>query len=216
MGARSDTKREFAPETQARIDRKAERDERMRASALDALDVGRGWSGPGRSPDPVFDGGTDLSLRMSDASVRAGRQLRPHEEREIRRELRAEQAGQRAARQPQSRKPNIRARLEAMSPAERDAAEATIQDPEVRAYAARIRAEVEAVEEEAEYLAAVDHEERTLAEIEDDEPYDWSVHEGIVDQAAAANDEQAETYIDWEAVTDPNASDIEDGYEEDE
>jgi hypothetical protein len=69
-----------------------------------------------------------------------------------------------------------------MSESERDRVVASMKDPEVRLYVARLRDDVNEVEQEAEYLAAVEREEATLATLEDDEPFDWSTATGAQEE----------------------------------
>jgi hypothetical protein len=170
------TTREFSPEVAARRAAKAEREERLRSTALDSLDVGRGWSGPGRASDVVDAGIAEAvattSERVALRTARGGREVQ-----QAQRELAAKKAevrGQQAAGKPKSKRPSIRERLEAMSESERDRVVASIRDPQVRAYVAGLRDDVNEVEQEAEYLAAVEREEATLATLKDDEPFDWS------------------------------------------
>jgi hypothetical protein len=223
---------QFSPATQARIDRKAERAASFRAAAADALDVGRGWTGPGKGYDPVFDSGTDLSLGLSKAAVEQGRPLRPHERRGKRRELLDQQAGQRAAQQAKAKKLSVDEWLERMSPQARAEVELTEKfqnlSEQAQAYVLRRRSALEEVLEEADYRVAVEDEETAFAGYEDED-----VSPPWLPQDREPTDEEQEAWdgylataepeapIDWEAVTDPNAEpvysdNIEDGYEEDE
>jgi hypothetical protein len=185
------TRPQFSPEVEARRARKAERAERAKAVAADALDLGRGWSGP-TNASRVMDGGAELAVRRASAAVAQGQPLRPAQRRQLRHEFEQRPGGQPAG----QRKPNTRARLEAMTPAERDAVERTLTDPEVADYVARIRDEVEDAEELAEYMLATEREEAALANIDDGEDVEWESL-GAADAGGAA-----ETYSELEATYD--------------
>jgi hypothetical protein len=162
------TTREFGPDAQARRAAKAERAERLRSTALDSLDVGKGWSGPGRGTDPL-DAGAELATKMATAAVQAGRPLRPTERREVRRRSLDAQAGKRPVGQASS-KPSLRDRLERMAPSERYEVLNSIQGDRERAYIECLVASIAEVEEEVEYEHARWLEEQQLGAYQDEEP----------------------------------------------
>jgi hypothetical protein len=168
-------KREFGPEAAARRQRKAERAAQTRSVVADAMDIGRG----GPEVHDTLASAEELATRRASAAIAQGRPLRGRESRAIRQQFRAERAGERPAGQPGGkRRRSVRERLEAMTPQERDAIELKAAgEPEVLAYTRRIRAEIEAleaeVEDESEYLLQRLHEQDVLAEIEDEEEFDW-------------------------------------------
>ncbi|MFL5934982.1 MAG: hypothetical protein ACJ75Q_00555 [Gaiellaceae bacterium] len=156
-------KRQFGAEAQRRREFKAKRAASMKAATHAALS-GDGVDTTMRVRDPIFDGAADLATAKAQAAVAKGRPLKLHERREVRREELERQGSGQPAGQPQRRRPSIRERLEAMSPGERDAAVASVRDPEVRAYVAGLRDDVERLDAEAEYLVALEGEEALLAE----------------------------------------------------
>jgi len=161
----------FSPEAQARRQRKAERAERFKAAALDALDVGRGYTA-GEGASRVLDGAEELATRRATAAVELGRPLRPNERRQIRRET-LEQ-GQ----QQQRRRPTIDEYLERLTQRQRDEIDQSAWfqnlDERHQADVHRRLAVLEQIEEEAEYRVARDLEEQALLEEEDqDESSAW-------------------------------------------
>jgi hypothetical protein len=161
------TRPEFSPAVQERRAKRAAQAERTRSTALDALDVGKGWSGPQATSD-VLDGGTELALRQSRAATEAG-PLRGSEQRKLRREFREQPIGR--------RQPSTFEWLEQKTPLERDewvAGEQFASFPEhVQAFVLKERARLEEAEEEAEYRLALQREEDSLEAIEAGEEFDW-------------------------------------------
>jgi hypothetical protein len=80
---RQTTRPEYSPEAQERRAKRAAKAERTKAVVADALDLGKGWSGP-QVGDRVLDGGAELAVRQSRAAIEAGRPLRPREKRALR------------------------------------------------------------------------------------------------------------------------------------
>jgi hypothetical protein len=201
---------------------KAERDARFRAAALEAMDVGKGWTGAGRSGD-AFDAGIELGVKRATEAVVAGRPLSLTERRTVRRDVLARQAEA----QPQAKRPSIRERLERMTSEERLAAVASIRDPEAAAYAERIRIDVEEIDADAEYLVALEREESWLGEHEDeediepaDELADWSpgmspAEARVAEHEAAVADPWGSAQASLAAEESEYSDDLEDGFVED-
>lgn len=177
---------------------KAERAARFKAAALDALDVGKGYTA-GEGASRVLDGAEELATKRATAAVEAGRPLRPNERREVRRQVLGDQAGQRSAQAAKSKRPTIRERLEAMDWEARAEVVESIKDPKVKAYVARIAADVDQIEEEAEYRAAVESEERSLHNLEaEEEEFDWASASAAGEGAVEDEGDQAEdTFGAW-------------------
>lgn len=131
---------------------RTERAAKWKAAVAESMDLGRGWTGPGRGRDP-FDAGVELATKQATAAREAGRPLRPSERREVRREVLAQQAGTKPA--GQARRPTIDEYLESLSERQRDEIEQSdwFQNLDER-HRADVRRRVDAlaqVEEEAEY-----------------------------------------------------------------
>jgi hypothetical protein len=170
MAAPERTTREFSPEVQARRERKAAQAERVKAVALDSLDVGRGWSGPGRAPDVVDAGIAEAvattSERVALRTARGGRAVQ-----EAQRNLAAKKAavrGQQTAGKPTS-KPSLRDRLERMSESERLDVVESMRPGRERDYVDGLVVSIAEVEEEVEFRHARFLEEEQLAAYEDAE-----------------------------------------------
>jgi hypothetical protein len=145
---------------------KAAQRARFREVAAEAMDVGKGWSGPG-GESRVLDGAEELATRQATAAVEAGRRLRPNERRAIRREVIDEQAGQ--PEQVQRRRlGGPREWLEAMTSQQRRNVETTSYfrrlNAEQQARLLRLRDEVDELDARAELLLAQEREDAWLAE----------------------------------------------------
>jgi hypothetical protein len=128
---------------------------------------------PARSA--IEDGGAEVAEARARASIELGRPLRPSEARQVRAQVRkAHAAGPEAA---QPGRPTVDEWLERLSPGER----ATIEQSErfaqlsetAQNYVLRRREALEDVDEQAEWLAAQQLEDERLAELGDDEEFDW-------------------------------------------
>jgi hypothetical protein len=168
------TTRQFGPDAQARRERKAARDASFKAAALDALDVGKGWSGPGRGRDP-FEPGVELATKRPSAAVELGRPLKPSERREIKHQVLAKQAGKQQTGRPtagQAKKPTIDEYLESLTERQRDEIEESGWfrglDDRHQADVRRRLALLEEVEQEAQYEFDRWREEQELETYEDD------------------------------------------------
>jgi hypothetical protein len=215
------TKREFGPEAAARRQRKAERAERTKAVALDALDVGRGGQ-PVRDP---FDSGIELGLRRASAAVELGRPLRGSEVRKLKRQFRQERVGEQPAGQSAGkRKASVYDWLSSLTPDQRDDYQQGEKfarfSPEAQAYFLRQRALLEEAEDEAEYLLQRDREQQALEDDEGrvfnwetldyedeepeaaDEPEPWGAGLTLDQQIALRDIEAAETYAELESTYD--------------
>jgi hypothetical protein len=220
------TRPAFGPEAQARREKREAR-EAQRKQVLSKAVVDVFTPHASEKPDAhdaALDGGAELATKRSATAVELGRPLRPSERRKLRREHR-EQAGKPPAGQSAGqRRPDIAARLEPLSPAERDRViESMAGDPEVQAFVIRKRAELEEAEEEAEYLLAVEREEAALQNIADEEEFDWETLDTVEvepdegepwgagltapEQQALRDLEAAESYGELEASYDSSGED---------
>jgi hypothetical protein len=177
MATPEKTTREFGPEAAARRSKREAR-EAQRKAVLGKAVVDVFTPHASEKPDAhdaALDGGAELATRRSAAAVELGRPLRGSEARKLKRQFRQERAGEQPAGQPAGkRKPDIAARLEPLSPAQRDRViESMAGDPEVQAFVIRKRAELEEIELEAEYQVALEREEAALQNIAGDEAFDW-------------------------------------------
>jgi hypothetical protein len=193
--------REFGPDAQARRAAKAEREERLKATALASLDVGKGWSGPGRAPGVVDAGIAEAvatsSERVALRTARGGREIQ-QAQRQLatkKADLRAQQPAGKAA-----SKPRLRDRLERMSESERLDVVESMRPGRERDYVAGLVASIAEIEEDVEFEHATWLEEQQLAAYEDAEEEEVVVDEDGVSWPASYTAEERQAVIDVAAA----------------
>lgn len=169
----------------ARASDKAAQRERFKAAALDALDVGKGWTGPGRGGGSVVDAAIAEAVATTGerANVRAAVATRdPHRIQQASAALAARKAelrqGEAAGGQQRRQRPTIDDYLERLTQRQREDIEQSAWfrklDERHQADVRRRLAVLEEIEQEAEYRVARDLEEQALLEEEDeDESSAW-------------------------------------------
>jgi hypothetical protein len=202
--------RGFQPETQARIQRKAEREQRLKAAAAEALDFGK----PRPQVNDSLEAGVSevLGTTAERTALRTARD--PRAIQQAQRALAAKKAelrGEQAVGQPQGRRPTIDEYLEGLSEGQRETIEYGAWflgvDECHQADVRRRLAALEEVEEEAEYEFQMWKEEQELVANEEAEAsQSWPEEPDFRGAALAAQSDaaNAEWYSDdtgegWEA-----------------